>query len=117
VFTARYALSPYIKQIRFVFEGLIESENRTVSSEIRKLIMFEMNKNYLKNGSLFLCLFMTRVTKLIVIRTEACYCYQMHSAFNTLSLCKCQLRMLITLLRISSVVVNIIDQLLIMSNT
>jgi hypothetical protein len=23
VFTARYALSPYIKQIRFVFEGLI----------------------------------------------------------------------------------------------
>jgi hypothetical protein len=23
VFTARYALSPYIKQIRFVFKGLI----------------------------------------------------------------------------------------------
>jgi hypothetical protein len=26
VFTARYALSPYIKQIRFVFTGLIEAE-------------------------------------------------------------------------------------------
>jgi branched-subunit amino acid transport protein AzlD len=25
VFTARYALSPYIKQIRFVFKGLIAS--------------------------------------------------------------------------------------------
>jgi hypothetical protein len=27
VFTARYALSPYIKQIRFVFKGLIQCEN------------------------------------------------------------------------------------------
>jgi hypothetical protein len=26
VFTARYALSPYIKQIRFVFKGLINKE-------------------------------------------------------------------------------------------
>jgi hypothetical protein len=26
VFTARYALSPYIKQIRFVFKGLIRGE-------------------------------------------------------------------------------------------
>jgi hypothetical protein len=26
VFTARYALSPYIKQTRFVFKGLISSE-------------------------------------------------------------------------------------------
>jgi hypothetical protein len=30
VFTARYALSPYIKQIRFVFKGL----NRTVEADI-----------------------------------------------------------------------------------
>jgi hypothetical protein len=28
VFTARYALSPYIKQIRFVFKGLIHTRNR-----------------------------------------------------------------------------------------
>jgi hypothetical protein len=27
VFTARYALSPYIKQIRFVFKGLNEDIN------------------------------------------------------------------------------------------
>jgi hypothetical protein len=27
VFTARYALSPYIKQIRFVFKGLISVDN------------------------------------------------------------------------------------------
>jgi hypothetical protein len=27
VFTARYALSPYIKQIRFVFKGLIHHTN------------------------------------------------------------------------------------------
>jgi hypothetical protein len=26
VFTARYALSPYIKQIRFVFKGLMNKE-------------------------------------------------------------------------------------------
>jgi hypothetical protein len=26
VFTARYALSPYIKQIRFVFIGLIQAQ-------------------------------------------------------------------------------------------
>jgi hypothetical protein len=27
VFTARYALSPYIKQIRFVFKGLMQAPN------------------------------------------------------------------------------------------
>jgi hypothetical protein len=31
VFTARYALSPYIKQIRFVFKGLIWGETRLAS--------------------------------------------------------------------------------------
>jgi hypothetical protein len=30
VFTARYALSPYIKQIRFVFKGLIFYTGNTV---------------------------------------------------------------------------------------
>jgi hypothetical protein len=30
VFTARYALSPYIKQIRFVFKGLGDSVNGIV---------------------------------------------------------------------------------------
>jgi hypothetical protein len=35
VFTARYALSPYIKQIRFVFNGLIKANNYlTVCSRI-----------------------------------------------------------------------------------
>jgi hypothetical protein len=29
VFTARYALSPYIKQTRFVFKGLIEGVYRS----------------------------------------------------------------------------------------
>jgi hypothetical protein len=37
VFTARYALSPYIKQIRFVFKGLIKStRNRRAVSKIRQ---------------------------------------------------------------------------------
>jgi hypothetical protein len=31
VFTARYALSPYIKQIRFVFKGLIRLHRRNWS--------------------------------------------------------------------------------------
>jgi hypothetical protein len=32
VFTARYALSPYIKQIRFVFKGLINAVSMYVKS-------------------------------------------------------------------------------------
>jgi hypothetical protein len=37
VFTARYALSPYIKQIRFVFKGLmLYREIIAVCSEIHK---------------------------------------------------------------------------------
>jgi hypothetical protein len=30
VFTARYALSPYIKQIRFVFKGLITNNSKFI---------------------------------------------------------------------------------------
>jgi hypothetical protein len=36
VFTARYALSPYIKQIRFVFKGLRDSRPFSLSLEIKK---------------------------------------------------------------------------------
>jgi hypothetical protein len=39
MFTARYALSPYIKQIRFVFKGLkhirIDSQNSAVCMAIK----------------------------------------------------------------------------------
>jgi hypothetical protein len=34
VFTARYALSPYIKQIRFVFKGLNSFVTFTVDSQV-----------------------------------------------------------------------------------
>jgi hypothetical protein len=37
VFTARYALSPYIKQIRFVFKGLKDLHSRFFSSESRRI--------------------------------------------------------------------------------
>jgi hypothetical protein len=34
MFTARYALSPYIKQTRFVFKGIILVECRSLSSKL-----------------------------------------------------------------------------------
>jgi hypothetical protein len=34
VFTARYALSPYIKQIRFVFKGFMNMENECQASSL-----------------------------------------------------------------------------------
>jgi hypothetical protein len=34
VFTAQYALSPYIKQIRFVFKGLMTNESKTKYMQI-----------------------------------------------------------------------------------
>jgi hypothetical protein len=38
VFTARYALSPYIKQIRFVFKGLITHCRINFYAEFRRLV-------------------------------------------------------------------------------
>jgi DNA gyrase/topoisomerase IV subunit B len=38
VFTARYALSPYIKQIRFVFKGLITAISQHVSASSHAII-------------------------------------------------------------------------------
>jgi hypothetical protein len=40
VFTARYALSPYIKQIRFVFKGLIVSIQDSEYIEVRLMSDF-----------------------------------------------------------------------------
>jgi hypothetical protein len=37
VFTARYALSPYIKQIRFVFKGLKEGNQAIIAKFLQKL--------------------------------------------------------------------------------
>jgi hypothetical protein len=42
VFTARYALSPYIEQIRFVFKGLIQGTTTLISRpprDITKLLI------------------------------------------------------------------------------
>jgi hypothetical protein len=47
VFTARYALSPYIKQIRFVFKGLKE-QSATAYRPTLLLHDFQISSNYLK---------------------------------------------------------------------
>jgi hypothetical protein len=58
VFTARYALSPYIKQIRFVFKGLskqllirFESQQSFIKHngyQFMKIIRYENNPNFTK---------------------------------------------------------------------
>jgi hypothetical protein len=51
VFTARYALSPYIKQIRFVFKGLIlfliliKQRNEFPKVNIPTKLFLVLNKN------------------------------------------------------------------------
>jgi hypothetical protein len=39
VFTARYALSPYIKQIRFVFKGLIFKIHEQIKVSMMKHVL------------------------------------------------------------------------------
>jgi hypothetical protein len=40
VFTARYALSPYIKQVRFVFKGLIQNQAmRMIQGSIKSTLI------------------------------------------------------------------------------
>jgi hypothetical protein len=50
VFTARYALSPYIKQIRFVFKGLRKEERRLTVSDSRVLRKVLGRKKYEATG-------------------------------------------------------------------
>jgi hypothetical protein len=52
VFTARYALSPYIKQIRFVFKGLILLYKDIAKLNIRSLLSSNFFSNmWLVNSS------------------------------------------------------------------
>jgi hypothetical protein len=53
VFTARYALSPYIKQIRFVFIGLI---TMNYSSPPLYFGQYMMNVRLIVNDKLLQCL-------------------------------------------------------------
>jgi hypothetical protein len=48
VFTARYALSPYIKQIRFVFKGSMSYTGRIDSWSSRRVTPIFVGRNFLK---------------------------------------------------------------------
>jgi hypothetical protein len=52
VFTARYAPSPYIKQIRFVFKGLKKKGNSTMSKH-HSMVVYGLYGDIVLRGSLF----------------------------------------------------------------
>jgi hypothetical protein len=53
VFTARYVLSPYIKQIRFVFKGLTDTVTRNMARHIPVSIKTRLQSGRLTNRDWF----------------------------------------------------------------
>jgi hypothetical protein len=77
VFTARYALSPYIKQIHFVFKGL---------KEIKPLLLYKHSQRLIVNGGRFGSFFnATRSSQCVTKRN---FIAHMHSIGQQIYYCK-----------------------------
>jgi hypothetical protein len=65
---------------------LIQAEIKTLQSEIHKLILFGVRKNFLISGrSLLSYQFMRRVIKQTAVIMKEYYCYQLHAKFYLIS--------------------------------
>jgi hypothetical protein len=75
VFTARYALSPYIKQIRFVFKG-IKQEQVALEAHVRKHNCWEYEERGQYGAANFRWMSSSLSTSIAVIffQTDEAYC-------------------------------------------
>jgi hypothetical protein len=77
VFTARYALSPYIKQICFVFKGLIKNKEHRTEILHSVTEAQEINNTFM----LFISVHMINIAKQIQLMHNIVYLFIFYSSF------------------------------------